>query len=178
MTRRLTLRYPVAPQRFPWQRVRGEMSEWLKEHAWKACVGVTPPRVRIPLSPPPASTLADLAGRFDPLALDPGPGRQVLKAGHIGLHGSGWMLMSNAIGLEAFCQDTACWVVSENPGNPTRQVVPRAARGRNRGRGRVAAGSRGEARSFGGQVSHSQGRSLRIRVSPLPAGRCSVREGT
>lgn len=29
----------------------GEMSEWLKEHAWKACVGVTLPRVRIPLSP-------------------------------------------------------------------------------------------------------------------------------
>ena len=30
----------------------GEMSEWLKEHAWKACVRVTVPRVRIPLSPP------------------------------------------------------------------------------------------------------------------------------
>ncbi len=29
----------------------GEMSEWFKEHAWKACVGVTPPWVRIPLSP-------------------------------------------------------------------------------------------------------------------------------
>src|SRR5262245_55373655 len=28
------------------------MSEWLKEHAWKACVGETVPRVRIPLSPP------------------------------------------------------------------------------------------------------------------------------
>ena len=28
------------------------MSEWLKEHAWKACVGETLPRVRIPLSPP------------------------------------------------------------------------------------------------------------------------------
>src|SRR6476469_9783979 len=27
------------------------MSEWFKEHAWKACVGVTPPWVRIPLSP-------------------------------------------------------------------------------------------------------------------------------
>src|SRR6218665_1854741 len=26
------------------------MSEWLKEHAWKACVGETLPRVRIPLS--------------------------------------------------------------------------------------------------------------------------------
>ncbi len=30
----------------------GEVSEWPKEHAWKACVGVTPPRVRIPPSPP------------------------------------------------------------------------------------------------------------------------------
>src|SRR5262245_50358846 len=28
------------------------MSEWLKEHAWKACVGGTLPWVRIPLSPP------------------------------------------------------------------------------------------------------------------------------
>ena len=28
------------------------MSEWLKEHAWKACVRETVPRVRIPLSPP------------------------------------------------------------------------------------------------------------------------------
>jgi hypothetical protein len=28
------------------------MSEWLKEHAWKACVGETLPGVRIPLSPP------------------------------------------------------------------------------------------------------------------------------
>ena len=27
------------------------MSERLKEHAWKACVGVTSPWVRIPLSP-------------------------------------------------------------------------------------------------------------------------------
>jgi hypothetical protein len=33
--------------------LNGEMSEWLKEHAWKACVGETLPRVRIPLSPPP-----------------------------------------------------------------------------------------------------------------------------
>ena len=30
----------------------GEMSEWFKEHAWKACVGETLPGVRIPLSPP------------------------------------------------------------------------------------------------------------------------------
>jgi hypothetical protein len=38
------------------------MSEWLKEHAWKACVGETLPRVRIPLSPPTfAKALAALA---------------------------------------------------------------------------------------------------------------------
>src|SRR5215468_8136194 len=44
------------------------MSEWFKEHAWKACVGETLPRVRIPLSPPPsvaplsANPLTDLDG--------------------------------------------------------------------------------------------------------------------
>ena len=32
--------------------LNGEMSEWLKEHAWKACVRETVPRVRIPFSPP------------------------------------------------------------------------------------------------------------------------------
>ena len=30
----------------------GELSEWLKEHAWKACVRETVPRVRISHSPP------------------------------------------------------------------------------------------------------------------------------
>jgi hypothetical protein len=30
----------------------GEMAEWLKAHAWKACVRETVPWVRIPLSPP------------------------------------------------------------------------------------------------------------------------------
>src|SRR5262245_10959640 len=33
------------------------MSEWLKEHAWKACVGETLPWVRIPLSPNPFAAL-------------------------------------------------------------------------------------------------------------------------
>src|SRR5437870_6141233 len=37
--------------------LNGEMSEWLKEHAWKACVGETLPRVRIPLSPPNFASL-------------------------------------------------------------------------------------------------------------------------
>ena len=31
----------------------GEMAEWLKAHAWKACIGETLSRVRIPVSPPP-----------------------------------------------------------------------------------------------------------------------------
>jgi hypothetical protein len=30
----------------------GEMAEWLKAHAWKACIRETVSRVRIPLSPP------------------------------------------------------------------------------------------------------------------------------
>ena len=37
------------------------MAEWLKAHAWKACVGETLPWVRIPLSPP-HSPLANVAG--------------------------------------------------------------------------------------------------------------------
>jgi hypothetical protein len=31
---------------------QGEMAEWLKAHAWKACLGETLTWVRIPLSPP------------------------------------------------------------------------------------------------------------------------------
>ena len=34
------------------ERPPGEMAEWLKAHAWKACVRETVPWVRIPLSPP------------------------------------------------------------------------------------------------------------------------------
>ena len=30
----------------------GEMAEWFKAHAWKACLGETLSWVRIPLSPP------------------------------------------------------------------------------------------------------------------------------
>ena len=32
--------------------LKGEVAEWLKAHAWKACMGETLSRVRIPLSPP------------------------------------------------------------------------------------------------------------------------------
>ena len=38
---------------------KGEMSEWLKEHAWKACVGETLPWVRIPSLRQPSLTLAN-----------------------------------------------------------------------------------------------------------------------
>jgi hypothetical protein len=37
-----------------WQRylkVEGEVSEWLKEHAWKVCIPARVSRVRIPPSP-------------------------------------------------------------------------------------------------------------------------------
>src|SRR6185437_8156459 len=34
----------------------GEMAEWLKAHAWKACLGETLTWVRIPLSPPDFQT--------------------------------------------------------------------------------------------------------------------------
>ena len=30
----------------------GEVAEWLKAHAWKACIGETLSWVRIPFSPP------------------------------------------------------------------------------------------------------------------------------
>src|SRR5215468_11104414 len=49
------------------------MSEWFKEHAWKACVGETLPRVRIPLSPPPTLAHAhSVSARvvFPPLSAD------------------------------------------------------------------------------------------------------------
>lgn len=33
-------------------KAHGEMSEWSKEHAWKACIRATVSRVQIPFSPP------------------------------------------------------------------------------------------------------------------------------
>ena len=41
---------PALPQLLP--KSAGEMAEWLKAHAWKACLGETLTWVRIPLSPP------------------------------------------------------------------------------------------------------------------------------
>ena len=54
--------------------LRGSVSEWFKEHAWKACVGATLPQVRI-LSLPPKMEKPELALGFAFLkgALDPYP---------------------------------------------------------------------------------------------------------
>lgn len=41
--------------------LRGSVSEWFKEHAWKACVRATVPEVRI-LSLPPGSKKEDPLG--------------------------------------------------------------------------------------------------------------------
>ena len=38
--------------RFPDSKADGEVAEWLKAHAWNACIRETVSRVRIPLSPP------------------------------------------------------------------------------------------------------------------------------
>jgi hypothetical protein len=39
----------------------GEVSEWLKEHAWKVCIPERVSRVRIPPSPPKLKTLRIVA---------------------------------------------------------------------------------------------------------------------
>src|SRR6266542_4161824 len=44
------------------ERASGEMAEWLKPHAWTACVRETVPWVRIPLSPPAKSGAPYLLG--------------------------------------------------------------------------------------------------------------------
>jgi len=61
----------------------GEMSEWLKEHAWKACVGETLPRVRIPLSPPicESSAGASVPSIGEPPSSPPKVGRPWAVAG-------------------------------------------------------------------------------------------------
>ncbi len=53
----------ATPRLFTRRTYCGEVSEWPKEHAWKACVGVTPPRVRIPPSPPSVSCCRGVGGR-------------------------------------------------------------------------------------------------------------------
>ena len=58
---------PLAKILMPLQeRASGEMAEWLKAHAWKACVRETVPWVRIPLSPPLPSSTGRGIGRNTP----------------------------------------------------------------------------------------------------------------
>ena len=54
------------------------MTEWLKVHAWKACVRETVPRVRIPLSPPSDAFGRKFAGP-EPCALRHREPRQARK---------------------------------------------------------------------------------------------------
>src|SRR6185295_7119117 len=42
----------------------GGMAEWLKAHAWKACIRATVSWVRIPLPPPEALDFTDIFGLF------------------------------------------------------------------------------------------------------------------
>ena len=40
----------------------GEVAEWLKAHAWKACRQATVSRVRIPVSPPESQKILSIPG--------------------------------------------------------------------------------------------------------------------
>ena len=42
------------------QNINGEVAEWLKAHAWKACKGEILSWVRIPFSPPKKIMLAEI----------------------------------------------------------------------------------------------------------------------
>ena len=53
----------------------GEMTEWLKVHAWKACVPLRVPRVRIPLSPVPAPSVCT-SGPTQPALAQPRQARK------------------------------------------------------------------------------------------------------
>src|SRR6185436_20005884 len=55
----------------------GEMTEWLKVHAWKACLGETLTWVRIPLSPP--TMFSDLFMGLEPRAMRSCKPRQARK---------------------------------------------------------------------------------------------------
>ena len=44
--------YSSAPLQCIARQQNGEVSEWLKEHAWKVCIRESVSRVRTPLSPP------------------------------------------------------------------------------------------------------------------------------
>src|ERR1035437_7207405 len=51
-------------------RASGEMADWLKAHARKACVRETVPWVRIPLSPPSGHSPISAAVRLNPLTIN------------------------------------------------------------------------------------------------------------
>src|SRR5512147_2309874 len=46
----------------------GQVAEWLKAHAWNACIGASLSRVRIPLCPPDVSTAIALIAASEDLA--------------------------------------------------------------------------------------------------------------
>ena len=48
----LEKRWAEMPRGFESHPLRGEVLEWSNRHAWRACVGVSRPWVRIPPSPP------------------------------------------------------------------------------------------------------------------------------
>ncbi len=59
----------------------GELSEWLKEHAWKVCIRETVSRVRIPHSPPREINPREIVGLFfsqtEPSLLERGAGKRI-----------------------------------------------------------------------------------------------------
>ena len=63
------------------------MSEWLKEHAWKACVGEILPRVRIPLSPPSFGVRHGAGSAFGPaaMAFKPPSSSRLFRASRFGV---------------------------------------------------------------------------------------------
>src|SRR5258706_13856675 len=62
------------------------MAEWLKAHAWKACLGETLTRVRIPLSPPRCSSTSRVPAKHESPWLKPGSGRCTICAtGEVGV---------------------------------------------------------------------------------------------
>ena len=58
----------------------GEVAEWLKAHAWNACIRETVSRVRIPLSPPAPECPASIAIERDTESFDLSLGAR-LRAG-------------------------------------------------------------------------------------------------
>src|SRR5690606_24730198 len=49
--------------------LQGDVSEWLKEHAWKVCIWETVSRVRISPSPPSPAVAFSVGGLFNTILL-------------------------------------------------------------------------------------------------------------